>query len=52
MEKRKKRSKKEVTTRKVSSRVDENTENYNISLKIALDSIAREVKEGIIPSWS
>ena len=47
-EKGKKRSRKEATTRKSYCRIDENTENCNISLKIVLDSINREVKEGII----
>ena len=51
VEKKKKLSKKEATTRKASSRVDENTENCNISLKIVLDSIAREVKKRVVASW-
>ena len=51
-EKGKKKLRKEATTRKSNCRIDENTENCNISLKIALDSINREVKEGIIANWS
>src|SRR5437868_141161 len=50
-EKGKKRSRKEATSRKSNCRIDENTENCNISLKIALDSINSEVKKGIIANW-
>ena len=42
--------KKGITKKKTNCRVDENIENCNISLKMVLDSIAREVKEGIIAS--
>ena len=51
-EKRKKGPKKETLKEKTSCRVDENIESHNMSLKIALDSINREVKEGTVVSWN
>ena len=50
-EKRKRGPRKKISGKKTNCRVDENIESCNISLKIALDSINREVKEGIIVSW-
>ena len=50
--KRKKGSRKETLKEKVSCRVDKNIESCNMSLKIVLDSINKEVKEGIIVSWN
>ena len=49
--KRKNDLKKGITRKKTNCRVDKNIENYNISFKIVLDSIAREVKKRIIASW-
>ena len=49
-EKRKKGPRKETLKEKTSCRVDENIESHNISLKIVLDSINREVKEETIAS--
>ena len=43
--KRKKGLRKGTLKKKASSRVDENIESRNMSLKIALDSINREVKK-------
>ena len=51
-EKRKKGPRKGTLKEKTSCRVDENIESRNMSLKIALDSINREVKEGTIVSWN
>ena len=48
--KRKKGLRKKILRKKTNCRVDENIESCNISLKIALDSINREVKERIIVS--
>ena len=50
--KRKKGSRKKTSRKKTNCKVDENIESYNISLKIVLDSINREVKKGIIVSWN
>ena len=49
-EKRKKGLRKETLKEKTNCRVDKNIESRNMSLKIALDSINREVKEGTIVS--
>ena len=49
--KKKKGSRKGTLKKKASCRVDENIESCNMSLKIALKSINREVKKGIIVSW-
>jgi len=51
-EKRKKGLRKGTLKEKTSCRVDENIESHDMSLKIALDSINREVKEGTIVSWN
>ena len=48
--KRKKDLRKGTLKKKASCRVDENIESCNMSLKIVLDSINREVKERIIVS--
>ena len=50
--KRKKGLRKGTLKEKAGCRVDENIESHNMSLKIALDSINREVKEGTIVSWN
>ena len=49
-EKRKRGPRKKILGKKTNCRVDENTESCNISLKIALDSINKKVKEEIIVS--
>jgi len=51
-EKRKKGPRKGTLKEKTSCRVDENIESRDMSLKIALDSINREVKKGTIVSWN